>query len=129
MESQTGDVGMSAAHHETRREGLDDRRLVALCLAGDERAWEAVVHRYAGLVYGAARRAGRRNRDAAVAVDAVFRDLLRELPELSAVSSLRGWISAATRRAVSGDKELVVGDGWIATGEGSVERHASVGDS
>ena len=76
----------------------DDPALVAACLAGDGRAWEAVVDRYGRLVYSIPRRAGLSEADADDVFQAVFVALLRALPGLRDQARLSSWLITTARR-------------------------------
>lgn len=76
----------------------DDPALVAACLAGDQRAWEAVVDRYGRLVFSIPRRAGLSEADADDVFQAVFAALLRALPTLRDRARLSSWLITTARR-------------------------------
>lgn len=75
-----------------------DARLVERCLAGDERAWEALVRRYERLVYAVARSYRLGDEDLADAFQSVFAALLSGLPRLRDPRSLCRWLSSTTER-------------------------------
>jgi RNA polymerase sigma factor (sigma-70 family) len=75
-----------------------DPELVQRCLAGDESAWEALVGRYADLVFGIARRQGLRAEACGDTVQDVFLALVRSLPRLRRSDRLLGWIVRTARR-------------------------------
>lgn len=76
----------------------DDPALVAACLRGDQRAWEAVVDRYGRLVYSIPRRAGLSEADADDVFQVVFVALLRALPGLRDQTRLSSWLITTARR-------------------------------
>lgn len=75
-----------------------DARLVEWCMAGDPRAWEALVRRHERLVYAIARRYGLAQPDLEDVFQDVFLALLRGLPRLRDGRALRGWLVATTDR-------------------------------
>lgn len=76
----------------------DDPALVAACLAGDQRAWEAVVDRYGRLVYSVPRRAGLSEADADDVFQVVFAAMVRALPGLRDQTRLSSWLITTARR-------------------------------
>jgi RNA polymerase sigma factor (sigma-70 family) len=71
-------------------------RLVAECLAGDERAWSALLDRYKNLIYSIPLRYGAPHQDAADIFQAVCLDLFNELPRLRDAEALQGWLVRVT---------------------------------
>jgi RNA polymerase sigma factor (sigma-70 family) len=71
-------------------------RLVAECLAGDERAWNALLDRYKNLIYAIPLRYGAPHQDAADIFQAVCLDLFNELPRLRDAEALQGWLVRVT---------------------------------
>jgi len=71
-------------------------RLVAQCLAGDERAWMALIDRYKSLIYAIPFRYGAQHQDAADIFQAVCIDLFNELPRLRDADALQGWLIRVT---------------------------------
>lgn len=71
-------------------------RIVALCLAGDERAWSALLDRYKNLIYSIPLRYGAPHQDAADIFQAVCLDLFNELPRLRDAEALQGWLIRVT---------------------------------
>jgi RNA polymerase sigma factor (sigma-70 family) len=88
--------------------------LVAECLAGDERAWTALLDRYKNLIYSIPLRYGAPPQDAADIFQAVCLDLFNELPRLRDAEALQGWLIRVTsnkcyhwkHRQTSTDMEL-----------------------
>ena len=70
--------------------------LVAGCLAGDERAWHALLERYKNLIYSIPVRYGAPHQDAADIFQAVCLDLFNELPRLRDAEALQGWLIRVT---------------------------------
>ena len=71
-------------------------RIVAECLAGDERAWSALLDRYKNLIYSIPLRYGTPHQDAADIFQAVCLDLFNELPRLRDAEALQGWLARVT---------------------------------
>jgi RNA polymerase sigma factor (sigma-70 family) len=71
-------------------------RIVAHCLAGDERAWSALLDRYKNLIYSIPVRYGMPHQDAADIFQAVCLDLFNELPRLRDAEALQGWLIRVT---------------------------------
>jgi RNA polymerase sigma factor (sigma-70 family) len=71
-------------------------RIVAECLAGDERAWSALLDRYKNLIYSIPLRYGAPHQDAADIFQAVCLDLFNELPRLRDAEALQGWLIRVT---------------------------------
>ena len=71
-------------------------RLVTQCLAGDQRAWNALLERYQNLIYSIPRRYGAPHQDAADIFQAVCLDLFHELPRLRDAEALQGWLIRVT---------------------------------
>jgi RNA polymerase sigma factor (sigma-70 family) len=83
------------------RPGFDpseDQRLVERCLAGDARAWAALVRRYERLVYAVARSYRLSDPDLADVFQDVFAALVRGLPRLRDARALCRWLSSTTDR-------------------------------
>ncbi len=72
--------------------GWTNTRLVAHCLAGDERAWNVLLDRYKNLIYSIPLRYGLRREDAADIFQAVCLDLFNELARLRDAEALQGWL-------------------------------------
>lgn len=70
----------------------DDERLVGACLAGDERAWQALIDKYKNLVYSVPRKYRMSSDDAADVFQAVWIEAYNDLPRLRQVGSLRTWL-------------------------------------
>ena len=70
--------------------------MVAECLAGDERAWSALLDRYKNLIYSIPLRYGTPHQDAADIFQAVCLDLFNELPRLRDAEALQGWLTRVT---------------------------------
>ena len=81
-----------------RHEEIPDTALIERCLAGDEAAWEALVRRYANLVYGISARVGLSADEAADAFQAVFVIVWRSLELLKEPQAFPGWLATIARR-------------------------------
>ncbi|MBI5880452.1 MAG: sigma-70 family RNA polymerase sigma factor [Chloroflexi bacterium] len=79
-------------------ESPPDSELVARCLGNDQNAWNALVDRYAPLVYGIARRHRLDDDEAADVFQQVFLIVYRELHSLKSHEALAGWLITITRR-------------------------------
>ena len=71
-------------------------RIVAECLAGDERAWSTLLDRYKNLIYSIPLRYGAPPQDAADIFQSVCLDLFNELPRLRDAEALQGWLIRVT---------------------------------
>jgi RNA polymerase sigma factor (sigma-70 family) len=69
-----------------------DRDLVEACLAGDERAWSAIISKYKNLVYSAPLRYRMQPEDAADLFQSVWAELFSELHNLRNAEALRSWL-------------------------------------
>jgi RNA polymerase sigma factor (sigma-70 family) len=79
-----------------------DAELVAGCLRGDGKCWEALVQRYQRLVYTIVRRMDMDEHTAADVFQAVFTQLLSHLPRIADPARLQAWIvTTAKREALS----------------------------
>jgi RNA polymerase sigma factor (sigma-70 family) len=74
----------------------NNTRLVAGCIAGDERAWHVLLDRYKNLIYAIPLRYGAPPQDAADIFQAVCIDLFNELPRLRDAEALQGWLIRVT---------------------------------
>ena len=72
--------------------------LVEAALAGDERAWDAIVDRYAPLLWSVCRGFGLSTTDIDDVVQLVWLRLLEHLPTLTAPAALPGWLVTTVRR-------------------------------
>lgn len=71
----------------------EDAALVEACLAGDERAWVALIEKYKRLIYSILMKYRMPEQDAADVFQAVCLDLYTELGQLREVGALRGWLA------------------------------------
>lgn len=75
-----------------------DRPLLRACMAGDRKAWEALIQRYQRLLYAIPIRCGLSQEDAADVLQTVCVRLLENLPKLCNEEHLTGWLITTTRR-------------------------------
>ena len=80
------------------REGLSVSDLVAQARKGDEQAWDALVDRYAALIWAICRRHGLDRADIEDVSQAVWLRLVRHLGNLHEPAALPGWLATTTRR-------------------------------
>jgi RNA polymerase sigma factor (sigma-70 family) len=76
----------------------DVRTLVAAAAAGDRLAWEAIVDRYAGLVWSVARGLGLGSADAADVSQATWLRLVEHLDRIREPAALGSWLATTARR-------------------------------
>ncbi len=99
-------------------ETWNNTKLVAQCLAGDERAWIALLDRYKNLIFSIPLRYGAPHQDAADIFQAVCLDLFNELPRLRDANALQGWLIRVTtnkcyhwkRRQINNENDLDDGE-------------------
>lgn len=77
-----------------------DQDLIAACLKGEEAAWDALIDRYAGLVFSVCVRMGLSQADAEDTFQDVCLILFRQLAEVRDTARLSGWLISTTRREV-----------------------------
>ena len=75
-----------------------DARLVARCVEGDAKAWEAVVRRHERLVYAIGRSYRLSDEDLGDVFQDVFAALLKGMPRLRDGRTLVRWLSSTTER-------------------------------
>ena len=75
-----------------------DSRLVARCLEGDGKAWEALVRRHERLVYAIGRSYRLSDDDLADVFQEVFTALFKGLPRMRDGRTLVRWLSSTTER-------------------------------
>jgi RNA polymerase sigma-70 factor (ECF subfamily) len=107
------DAGEAAARGAAKlSEELSDAKLVALCRAGDEEAWGALVERFSRYVYAICVQAFRLpEHDAEDVFQEVFARVFERLDTLRDDEAVRPWIAQATRRLCidrlrSGSREM-----------------------
>jgi RNA polymerase sigma factor (sigma-70 family) len=87
-----------------------DKQLLLACRRGDERAWEALVHRYQRLIYTIPQRAGLDQDQAAEVFQEVFITLLQKLDDIEQPERLHAWLVTTARRKtwrlISRDRSL-----------------------
>jgi len=94
------DAGEAAARGAAKlSEELSDAKLVALCRAGDEEAWGALVERFSRYVYAICVQAFRLpEHDAEDVFQEVFARVFERLDTLRDDEAVRPWIAQLTRR-------------------------------
>jgi RNA polymerase sigma factor (sigma-70 family) len=85
-----------------------DAQLIALCQADYAPAWDALIERYAALIYTVARRAGLPDADAQEVFQEVCLILFEHLDSLRNVERLSSWLITITRRTVWKSKRKTV---------------------
>ena len=75
-----------------------DAALVRCCLAGEQSAWEALVHRYQNLVYTIPRRLGLNTTDVEDVFQAVWLQLYANLAHIREPAKLAAWLVVTARR-------------------------------
>lgn len=123
---EPADCGCPAAGSEP-----DDVSLVAGCLRGEAKSWEALVKRYQRLVFTIVRRTGMDEHMAADVFQTVFSRLLTHLPRIEDPSRLQAWIVTTSKREAlyqrrRGERTVSMTDDSEAGGEG---REWDVADS
>jgi RNA polymerase sigma factor (sigma-70 family) len=73
-----------------------DTRLIRECLAGNELAWAALIHKYKKLIYSIPIKYGAKPEDAADILQGVSVKLFSELSNLRKTESLRSWLISVT---------------------------------
>jgi RNA polymerase sigma factor (sigma-70 family) len=69
-----------------------DGQIIDACLAGSEKAWQALVHRYKRLVYSVAVKWGLPPEDAVDIFQSVWLDCFRQLSSLRDIEKLQPWL-------------------------------------
>jgi RNA polymerase sigma factor (sigma-70 family) len=88
----TPSVVVKAGKRVAQTVAVSDEQLVADCLRGDQEAWAALVERYRNLVYSIPVKYRMPPQDAADVFQAVWTELVAELPRLRSVGGLRSWL-------------------------------------
>ncbi len=83
---------------DERRAEPDDAALVAGCLRGEAKCWEALVKRYQRLVFTIVRRMGMDEHMGADVFQTVFSRLLTHLPRIAEPARLQAWIVTTAKR-------------------------------
>jgi RNA polymerase sigma factor (sigma-70 family) len=89
------DLANSASRGRGRPEAAD---LVARARNGDKQAWDALVERYAPLVWSICRRHGLGDADAEDVGQNVWLKLVDQLETIRVPAALAGWLATTTRR-------------------------------
>lgn len=77
-----------------------DHELIAGCLKGDAASWDALIARYAALIYSICLRMGLSQADAEDVFQDVTLILLNHLDTLRDTTRLAGWLALTTKREV-----------------------------
>jgi RNA polymerase sigma factor (sigma-70 family) len=85
---------------ESRLSQRDDRELIALCLGGDQGAWESLVTRYQRLIYSIAIKSRLSPDDAADVFQSVCLKLYEKLSTLRDHERVSSWLITTTSREV-----------------------------
>jgi RNA polymerase sigma factor (sigma-70 family) len=88
----------SGSRAPKRRSGESVSRLVKAAAAGDERAWNALVEEFSGLLWAVARAHRLPAADAADVVQATWLRLLEHLQRLQDPSRVGAWLATTARR-------------------------------
>jgi len=88
--------------------------LIASARTGDERAWAALIERYAPLVWSICRKHGLSDADAEDAGQNVWLQLVRQLDQIRDPAALPGWLVTTTRRTCA--RLLRAGEGSLSRG-------------
>jgi len=83
-------------------EHRSDPKLVAACLHGEEAAWNALIERYAPLIWGILHRCGVPTPDCEDLFQNVCIKLYTQLSTLQKIERLAGWLAAVTRQEAAG---------------------------
>lgn len=91
--------------------------LVAAAAAGDQLAWDELVARYGGMLWGIARSFRLDAADAADAVQTTWLRLVEHLDSIDDAERLPGWLATTVRREClrllrTGGRERPGGEGW-----------------
>jgi RNA polymerase sigma factor (sigma-70 family) len=100
-------------------EGDDVAGVVLAAAGGDPAAWEALVDRYAGLVWGVARAFGLDTADAADVSQTTWLRLAEHLTRLREPERVGAWLAVTARREALRTRQRsqrIVLDGWCGEG-------------
>ncbi len=112
----------------TRYRFAEDRDLITACLAGEEPAWDALIDRYAGLLFSVCIRMGLSQADAEDTFQDVCLILYNHLESIRDTTRLSGWLISTTRREVwrTARKKQVTLASELGEGEWEMEAAESV---
>ena len=108
----------AAARPRTPRRRLPEARIVELvagAAAGEQRAWNGLVHQFGGMVWAVARAHRLREADAADVSQTTWLRLLEHLGELKDPARVGAWLATTARREClrvlrEGDRRLLYGE-------------------
>lgn len=83
---------------QDRAEELDEARLVTAAAGGDQRAWDALVVRFNGLVWAVARRHGLSSADCEDVVQTTWVRLIKDLGHIRDPEKIGAWLAVTARR-------------------------------
>ena len=96
---------------EGKESSWSDTHLIRACLAGNERAWAALIQRYKRLIYSIPIKYGATPDDASDIFQAVCMEMFSELSNLRKTESLKSWlITVASHQAYHWKKRRRTGD-------------------
>jgi RNA polymerase sigma factor (sigma-70 family) len=75
-----------------------DARLIERCRAGENAAWDVLVHRYKKLIYTVPRRAGLDEHSSSDVFQSVFCSLIKALDKIEDPSRIRAWLVTTAMR-------------------------------
>lgn len=93
---QSQDYAGDDAHTGAAMRSWSDTRLIRECLAGNELAWAALIHKYKKLIYSIPIKYGATPEDAADILQSVSLRLFLELSNLRKTESLKSWLISVT---------------------------------
>ena len=83
---------------DSKYKSFGDPELVALCLGGDAKAWETLIHRYRRLIYSIPVKFNFTSADASDVFQAVCLKLIEHLHELKDETKVSAWLITTTTR-------------------------------
>ena len=92
----SAEVLVAPAERSTSLDNTSDKRLVELCLAGDQDAWSMLLDKYKNLIYSIPIKYGVAPEDAADLFQAVALEWFEELPNLREPGALPAWLIRIT---------------------------------
>lgn len=85
---------------EKRFAGASDSELISACLKGNASAWDALIGRYAALIYSLSLRMGLSQSDAEDIFQDICVTLLNHLGDLRNTERLSSWLISTTKREI-----------------------------
>jgi DNA-directed RNA polymerase specialized sigma24 family protein len=93
-------------------EWKSDRELVHSCLRGSQEAWNFLIDKYKNLIFSIPIRYGFSREEAADIFQAVFLELIQELPKLREPKALPKWLMQVTAHKCFHTKSRCCGKRW-----------------